>query len=422
MIKTLKINNLSKIVFAAGFVLFAIFLVVELVYVISLLLGVSAGVLLGLATALKSLNVFASPISTLAFIIFITLIILIQVSKKANTKAVLFNIAFIFLAVGIFETYLQNEQIKNSAVAAMNSVKVDAPVGFWQTDEFIGPVPGKGKAYPITSHYGKELLYDVTYTIDEDGLRVAPPFNETPDSESIVFFGCSVTFGYGLEDYQAFPYILGEKVKDQYKIYNFAFGGYGPHHMLAALDHGFAKKVIDVKPKLVIFTAIPDHLRRVVNNTSWGARDPKYILENGKAVYAGHFDDDQSVLSTVRRKIEQSLIFERFFKKQSQDESIDLFTAIVTSSRDRVAELYPNAKFIVIFWDDVVQTELCDKMVKGLTDKGIEVNHILDILPDYERDWSKYQIRYPMEPHPNYDANKYVANYIYKNIVNSSKN
>jgi hypothetical protein len=55
-------------------------------------------------------------------------------------------------------------------------------------------------------------------------------------------------FGARLNDTEAMPYQVGLKTNWDYSIYNFDVDAYGPHHMLSALDHGFAENIIKGKP------------------------------------------------------------------------------------------------------------------------------------------------------------------------------
>ena len=76
------------------------------------------------------------------------------------------------------------------------------------------------------------------YTIGPNGLRVSPPYEEVADVPCALFFGGSFTFGTGVEDDEALPYVAGILSEGKYRVYNFGYRGYGPHQMLAALESG----------------------------------------------------------------------------------------------------------------------------------------------------------------------------------------
>jgi len=75
-------------------------------------------------------------------------------------------------------------------------------------------------------------LYDVTYTIGDDGLRITPKYELNELDQCIVIFGGSFTLGEGLNDEESMPYLIGNFSK--FNTYNLGFYGYGPHQMLSA--------------------------------------------------------------------------------------------------------------------------------------------------------------------------------------------
>ena len=112
--------------------------------------------------------------------------------------------------------------------------------------------------------FENKLLYQVKYTIDDHGLRIASPSVNTEKRQSncLLFFGDSFTFGEGVKDDETMPYRVSEKTKRRYHAYNFAFLGYGPHQMLAQLQEGLVDAAIECKPAVAIYQALPDHVSR----------------------------------------------------------------------------------------------------------------------------------------------------------------
>jgi hypothetical protein len=416
MLEAIKIRNSTKIFLGAVILLFIVFILIEFAFLIALLFGVFVSVSLGFLNGLNGLieKIVISPLTWGAFTLATIFIILTPGAAKTNVKAILFNISFVFFAIGMFEVFM-NKKVQQNTASHYPVVNVKMPEKYYRRDDTLGYGPVKGICAPAISTYNEEILYHVKYTIDSNGQRITPPFIKSNDSRSILFFGCSVTFGYGLNDESTFPYIAGMKLKDKYKVYNFGFEGYGTHQMLAALTQKVVDKVVDIKPQYAIYSAIPDHIDRLTNKKSWGSHDPKFTMEDGQLVYEGHFDDNGS--SRILSKLKESFIFRKFFESQSADDDVELFSAMVDKSRHEINSKYPGCKFIVIFWDDLSQKELSDKMLHTLQRKNIEVHLISRILPDYNEQWSKYQIRPPLESHPNQLANQFIAEYIVKDII-----
>jgi lysophospholipase L1-like esterase len=76
---------------------------------------------------------------------------------------------------------------------------------------------------------------------DARGFRNA----EAYDQADIVALGDSQTYGAGVEPNEAWPQVLGESTGK--RVYNQAFGGYGPAHSLALLD-----EALELAPEVVI--------------------------------------------------------------------------------------------------------------------------------------------------------------------------
>jgi len=104
-----------------------------------------------------------------------------------------------------------------------------------------------------------ELIFDVVYSFDEHNLRKTPG---DPQGETVLFFGCSFTFGHGVEDAQTVPYLVSQALDWRYNVVNLGSTGTGPHHMLKVLEDGLPQKLIGGKVRRVFYTAILDHVYR----------------------------------------------------------------------------------------------------------------------------------------------------------------
>jgi hypothetical protein len=273
---------------------------------------------------------------------------------------------------------------------------------------------------------------------------MGPPSNgSNKNTDCVLFFGDSFTFGEGVNDDEALPYLVGQQSGGQYHTYNFGFHGYGPHQMLAMLEYRLEEKIINCKPRFAVYQAILDHLIRAAGQAAWDTHGPRYVLErDGRVTFAGHFDDvrgvfddigDNALVSRVTYHLKKSLLFQEIFghpgqptrRRKVQGDDITLFLGIVDFTRNIFESRYPGGEFHVIFWDDKDLShendkesgscETCNAVIEGLYGRGIKVHVISDILTDYHSDKQKYRISH--ETHPNALAYRLIATYLTEDIL-----
>src|SRR5262249_18549157 len=145
-------------------------------------------------------------------------------------------------------------------------------------DDVLGFAPAKGIRTRATRSFRGRQTYDVTYTIDSRGLRAAPAEGRSPPPDTVLFFGCSFTFAEGLHDDETMASQVAIRSGGRVRTFNFGFPGYGPHQMLAAIEHGVVRRVVESPPRYAIYLAHADHVRRVAGLVSWGAHSPRYRL------------------------------------------------------------------------------------------------------------------------------------------------
>jgi len=255
-----------------------------------------------------------------------------------------------------------------------------------------------------------ELGFSVRYTTDENGHRKGWSSADAVENECTVFFGCSFTFGFGLNDEEAGPYMLGRMTNS--RVLNLGVNSYGPHQLLAALEFDLFPGAENCEPGAVIYQAIPDHIRRVAGYTEYDQHGPRYVLlDNGELVYTGLFSDfDSSQLSQSfwGGLFAKSYIYKEYFQRRLllADKEIDLYLAIVAEIGQRLEKAYPDAEFIIVYWDTENRDyaiEL-DEKLPTMADKYLRVT---EIIPDIQAVPDEYRV--PLDPHPNARANQAIA-------------
>jgi hypothetical protein len=191
-----------------------------------------------------------------------------------------------------------------------------------------------------------KTIYDVTYTIQQGALRYTPQDNI--GKKTALFFGCSYTFGEGLNDNETLPYYF-EKVLPHYKVFNVGFHGYGAHQMLRALETGIHDKKIGDHVDLIVFQTAPWHADRSYCMPDYSTGTPKYVLIDDVPVYSGTCGR----LNTAYKLVRKSQIY-NYFLNHVQPALVDnenkfrLYLAIMLKTQNIARQKY-GARFLVAF-------------------------------------------------------------------------
>jgi hypothetical protein len=366
------------------------------------------------------------PYFWIAVAVFSAIVIEIVAARRQTTRLVLVNLATVVLVLGLAEAYLALFSHDDEEWC-----QVAYPPGYMLPDDVLGTVPAPGfVASSVRKRCGGQVLYDVKYTIDQHGLRDGCHHEPLEGARTILFFGDSFTFGEGLDDREALPCLVEERLGSSYRAYNFAWHGYGPNQMLAALEERREEKPLAGPPRLVIFQSLGQHIRRVSGLVSHGKAGPRYeIAAEGGVRRAGRLLDQAPWFDRLPREIayqlkKSALLRNLVFRRYRQPDAGDarLCAAIIARARDIVEGRYPGCQFQIIHWDshyledaDPGQRELSRILVDELRQKGIRVHLISEILPD-PHDQRRHSL-HALDSHPNAAANVMVADYIVRRLV-----
>jgi hypothetical protein len=325
-------------------------------------------------------------------------------------RVLILNISIVCFLLGGTEKYLKIRSHRYR----WNLVNFRDTPGFFVHSDIFNHVPSANAIDTSSATVGDTVLYKVIYRSDKNRLRKTPEIKTNKNTKSIVFFGCSFTFGHGLNDDQIMANLVQKSVDSLYKVYNFACNGYGAHHMLAAIEKGLLDTIVEFEPKYFIYQCLIDHVRRAAN-LNWGRCDPKYILnKNGEAEYAGSFPPENPPL--IWKRIKESQIANLIKRTEVNSDETKLFIEIVKKSQRLLQQKYPNSEFHMIFYD-VDYWEISKRIYNDLNIPGITIHKISNIIPDYYQYPKKYYIYPPYETHPNAKVNAILANYVINHII-----
>jgi hypothetical protein len=321
--------------------------------------------------------------------------VLVLLAKSNWLRLTALYAGTVFVTLGGYEAYLAG-WFSKPAPQLVDAV-LSTP-GFRQPHPLLGYALQKSCQMRATKYYDKKLLYDVTYTTDANGWRVVPYIS--PDSATAVaFFGCSYTFGEGVNDNETLPYRFAEKSGGRFTAFNFGIYGYGPHQMLAILENQLEKSALGgQQPRFAIYQALVHHVTRCAGHSWWDQAGPKYILDGqNEAFYTGPFQDlyRQEFLKTLIRSHIMRLRFSRSPQITSAD--INLYVGIVKKSANIFHRRY-GGEFYVLLWPEPDQTYT--EVFTQLRAQQIKVIKVEDVLPDYNTEEKKYRPNIPVDYHP----------------------
>lgn len=404
-------------------------------------LQVTLAISLGILLSGVALVYWPTPYLYIAGIGGMVGIVAALLAVQPYVKAVFLNAAVVALVLGGAELYFYEvhfaEEPPRELVYRMASESTEpgAIIDQFAYHEILGYAPVKEQHFTEATHFKGSLLYDIAYTIDEHGLRISSPTGSQSNLQTpcILFFGDSFTFGEGVRDEDTLPYRVSIKSDQAYRAYNFGFLGYGPHQMLAQLQHGLVRDAIDCIPRYAIYQALPSHVSRAVGLEAWDRAGPKYTLRKDRTIISmGHFNDtvQPGVLGALRRwhprlpyhvrhAVEKSALYRAllYMRRSIDDADVDLFRGIVDLSRRSLEAKYQGLEFHVILWDFSHQTDPTEvKIIEALKEAGIHLHLLSKIIPDYTSHRERY-ILHPADGHPNKLTHDLLADYILTTIV-----
>ncbi len=268
-----------------------------------------------------------------------------------------------------------------------------------------------------------ETIYDVTYTVDDEGHRVTP---KNPDAKiAVLLFGGSFTFGQGIEDNETFAHKLAEQLGSNYQVINYGVPGYGPHQMLAEIEVGLPEYK-QYSTILAYYTYISTHEIRAAGGKTWASKAPRYMLEDGKLTRKGTFQDNPPFFWTKGfwTKIPPNSFFEgiksalipHLLPYNTTEKRMELTEAIVEKSASEIHKNTAHSKFTILAWPPYAMDKFSPKWQK---ESAIEIVDVSTWLPNSNQDMEKYRLK---DLHPNALAADLVAKQLTELVKKDAKN
>lgn len=291
--------------------------------------------------------------------------------------------------------------------------KVHTPAKWSPYHSELGYRPLAGAKVEALATFGDKVVYHQTYTIEPSGARATP--GSVEHGPTYLFIGDSFIFGEGLADSETLPSQFARGLKSKAHVVNLGVLGYGPNHLVRAMETGLYDSYVVGKVEAVITWIIPDQLMRVTGDGGWLTFSPHYVRESdGSVRYTGSFLEHRltnplagasylarSKLSWVARATGPSLLREQ----------TELFVALLARLKELVQQRYNAPLVLIVQWPERVTEGAVDlrhlpayEAIKAL---GMKMVSVRDIIGHGSENWHLYAI--PHDAHPNVLMDSVVA-------------
>jgi hypothetical protein len=232
--------------------------------------------------------------------------------------------------------------------------------GWTIADPFLGYTLPPNAQIADTLVLGGKNIYQTTYTTDAYHRRITPIDHLEQRRNFLLFFGCSMTFGLGVNDNETMPFYVGHFASHD-RPYNYGVSGYGPHYMLAQLQRGNLTQEINENHGIAIYTFIDHHIDRAIGTMRvynlWEQHAPFYTLDaHDRLVRQGDFTSGRPLVSFLYWVMGKSHVFQYYnitFPPRIREEHVRLTARIIAEARTAFHKQFPSADFYVLLYPGV---------------------------------------------------------------------
>lgn len=271
-------------------------------------------------------------------------------------------------------------------------------------DEDLGYLHNPNAQIRHITRSDTDIVYDAIYTFDQYSRRVTPVKKTDSYSKFIGLFGCSFTYGNGLNDNQTINYNIAAQNKEFYP-YNYAIGASGINSTLALVQRTDFSSQIPEKKGVFFEVYISAHVDRAVGSLpslQWLQDTPYYkVTADNKVERHGSFKTGRPVytffMNWINRLFGSNILQGRFFPRITTDDYL-YYCRLVEEVRDTLAKKSPGNEFVVYVHPlQAIETSL----------KECLVSHQIKVLEPPNLNTDEYKIKY--DGHPNEKINRLIA-------------
>lgn len=197
------------------------------------------------------------------------------------------------------------------------------------------------------------LFGDKNVTIDSLQRRFC---NQNYGSKYLILFGCSYTFGYGLSDSSAIPYIINEN-QNRFQVYNYSVPGYGTQQ-LYTLFHKKINSEIKEEDGVFLYFFLDHHVNRLVKDLfsiRFSHYSPLLKIEDDTLIVKGMYNEIHPIWTKMVLGMENSFIYnmisriEANFFRNVENDYTTTAKVIKASEKAYMRQFSNNDFYVVVF-------------------------------------------------------------------------
>lgn len=291
--------------------------------------------------------------------------------------------------------------------------EISGPKHSFIPDEILGYKPAPNESLLGLKTKEGEVIYNISFKTNANSMRETPFTNESA-GKFAQFYGCSMTFGEGVNSDETIPYQFA-KQDSSYLPYNFAFSGYGPTQTLARLQDENIQSIVKESNGFGVYIYIPDHVNRTINtytNYSYNQGNvPRYKFVNGELTRDATFAESMKFRNFLFGLMAKSNILKVFnigYPFNITAEDYALTVAVLAEAGKEFEKKFQSKLFFVVIYPSNEDTSA---MVELLKKKGVRV---LDYTKLFNPNGEGMSI--PDDEHPTPKANQLLVKKLYEDI------
>jgi hypothetical protein len=295
--------------------------------------------------------------------------------------------------------------------AGAGVVKTHTPSEWIPYNKILGYRPRPNTEVLAVASMGDETIFRAVYSIDASGARVSP--GSAREGPTYLFMGDSFVFGEGLSDADTLPSQFARAIDSKARIVNLGVVGYGPNHMVRALETGLYDSYAPAGAAAVVTWIIPQQLPRVTGDGNWLGDSPRYVLDAGRVPrFTGTFFEHRlfnPLAGALYLAGKNFKAVARALSASEEREQAELFVALFARLKQLAQERFGAPLVVVQLWPDKVEkgdaNAVYVPILLAIRDLGVRTISVDKIIGDGDR--SPYYI--PRDGHPNARLNGLIA-------------